>query len=232
MGLKEWWIRHGPGSPGKIAKTMAMVATIIRRAYPQISLKEVLLRTFRTRYSRDEISDRKARKMVGTPPNLEGLTIRVIRREYGIAGRTEMVNPDLYPVTLQIIRDVTRKYAPWAESATAELQKANELREDLTPLQGAGLQGEFVLGSATITKTIRISKIGRIAILLVTKGKIERSAKVRVVRGGVIIHEGKIQSMRRFNEDVNEVAQGLEGGVKIAGFNGVKEGDVIKAIRV
>ncbi len=88
---------------------------------------------------------------------------------------------------------------------------------------------EEVLGRVDIRQTFKVAKIGTIAGCYVTYGKITRNAKVRVLRSGVIIHEGTISSLKRFKDDVAEVQQGYECGVGIENFNDIKEGDTIEA---
>ncbi len=88
---------------------------------------------------------------------------------------------------------------------------------------------EEILGRVEIRQTFKVAKIGTIAGCYVTYGKITRNAKVRILRNGVIIHEGTISSLKRFKEDVSEVQQGYECGVGIENFNDIKEGDSIEA---
>jgi translation initiation factor IF-2 len=91
---------------------------------------------------------------------------------------------------------------------------------------------EQSLGSLEVRETFRASRIGTIAGCYVTDGVARRGANVRVVRDGTVAYEGKIGSLRRFNDDVREVAQGFECGVVIEGFNDVKEGDVIEVFEL
>ena len=88
---------------------------------------------------------------------------------------------------------------------------------------------EVALGTLEVRTTFRASRIGTIAGCYVTDGIARRNSNMRLVRDGTIVFEGKIGSLRRFNDDVREVAQGFECGVVIEGFNDVKEGDVIEA---
>ena len=88
---------------------------------------------------------------------------------------------------------------------------------------------EVELGRASVRSTFKVSGVGTIAGAYVQDGKLTRSAQVRVVRDGVVIHEGKIASLRRFKDDVREVASGYECGVGIENFNDLQEGDVIEA---
>ncbi len=91
---------------------------------------------------------------------------------------------------------------------------------------------EEILGRVEVRQTFKVPKVGVIAGCYVTYGKIERNAKIRILRNGVIIHEGSISSLKRFKDDVTEVQQGYECGVGIDNFNDVKEGDVIEAYKI
>ncbi len=91
---------------------------------------------------------------------------------------------------------------------------------------------EEVLGRVEVRQTFKVPRVGVVAGCYVTYGKIERNANVRVLRDGVIIHEGSIASLKRFKDDVNEVQQGYECGVRIGGFNDIREGDVIEVYKI
>jgi translation initiation factor IF-2 len=93
------------------------------------------------------------------------------------------------------------------------------------------------LGRAVVRETFKISRVGNIAGCIVTQGNIKRSAKIRLIREGVVIYPptgrtASLESLKRFKEDVSEVRDGFECGIKIAGYNDVKVGDVIEAYRV
>ncbi|MGN0180069.1 MAG: translation initiation factor IF-2 [Monoglobaceae bacterium] len=88
---------------------------------------------------------------------------------------------------------------------------------------------EAVTGHAEIRTTFRVSGVGTIGGAYVTDGKITRSSKVRVVRDGIVIHEGELASLKRFKDDVKEVASGYECGLSIDKYNDIKDGDVIEA---
>ena len=88
---------------------------------------------------------------------------------------------------------------------------------------------EVELGHAEVRTLFKVPKVGIISGSYVTEGKITRSAKVRIVRDGVVIHDGEIDSLRRFKDDVKEVAAGYECGIGIVRFNDLKEGDIIEA---
>ena len=87
---------------------------------------------------------------------------------------------------------------------------------------------EAVIGHAEVRQTFRVSGVGTIAGSYVLDGKITRNAQVRVVRDGIVVHEGILNSLKRFKDDVKEVATGYECGMGIEKFNDIKEGDVIE----
>lgn len=88
---------------------------------------------------------------------------------------------------------------------------------------------ETTLGSAQVRQVFKVSNVGVIAGSYITEGKILRRAQVRVIRDGVVVHEGKIDSLKRFKDDAREVAQGYECGIGVENFNDIKEGDVLEA---
>src|SRR6187200_2643455 len=88
---------------------------------------------------------------------------------------------------------------------------------------------EEVLGEAEVRALFKVSRLGTIAGCMVTTGVVRRSASVRIVRDGTVIHETTIAQLKRFKEDAREVAEGFECGILLDGFNDVKEGDVLEA---
>ena len=88
---------------------------------------------------------------------------------------------------------------------------------------------ENVIGTAEVRETYQVPKIGTIAGCYVTDGKIERNAKVRVVREGVVTFTGQLASLRRFKDDVKDVQSGYECGIGVANYNDLKVGDVLEA---
>ncbi|MBQ6332984.1 MAG: translation initiation factor IF-2 [Clostridia bacterium] len=87
---------------------------------------------------------------------------------------------------------------------------------------------EVELGRCTVRSTFRISGVGTIAGAYVNEGKVTRTAQVRVVRGGIVLHDGKIGSLKRFKDDAKEVMAGYECGISIENFNDILEDDVIE----
>ena len=88
---------------------------------------------------------------------------------------------------------------------------------------------EKVIGNAEIRQTFRISNVGTIGGAYVLDGKLERNAGVRVLRDNVVIHDGKLASLKRFKDDAKEVTKGFECGIQIEKFNDIKEGDILEA---
>ncbi len=106
-----------------------------------------------------------------------------------------------------------------------------ELLDEVT----AGLEGllspiknEVYLGRAEVRQTFSISKIGTIAGCYVVDGKIQRSARIRVIRDSVEVYSGKMASLKRFKDDAREVASGFECGIQVENFNDVKLGDILE----
>ncbi len=88
---------------------------------------------------------------------------------------------------------------------------------------------EKVIGLAEVRETFKVSKIGTIAGCFVTEGKIVRTAGVRIIRDNIVIYEGELSSLKRFQDDAKEVAKGYECGITVEKYNDLKVGDVIEA---
>jgi len=91
---------------------------------------------------------------------------------------------------------------------------------------------EVFLGRAEVRAVFKIPKVGNVAGCYVQEGKINRNARVRLLRDGVVLFEGGLASLKRFKDDVREVVEGYECGIGIADFNDVKEGDIIEAYTI
>ncbi|MBV9233553.1 MAG: translation initiation factor IF-2, partial [Candidatus Eremiobacteraeota bacterium] len=103
-----------------------------------------------------------------------------------------------------------------------DLKKA--MRGMLSPVER-----EVVLGRAEVRQVFKVSRVGTIVGCYITSGKITRNAKARIVRDGTVVFDGEIESLRRFKEDVREVAEGFECGIQIAKYQDLKEGDIVEA---
>ncbi len=94
------------------------------------------------------------------------------------------------------------------------------------------IEKEVYLGTAEVKKTFKIPKVGTVAGCYVSDGKIEKNAKVRVLRNGVVIFTGDIASLKHYSKDVDSIKNGQECGIKIENFNDVKAGDLIEAFKI
>jgi translation initiation factor IF-2 len=91
---------------------------------------------------------------------------------------------------------------------------------------------ETPLGNAEILEVFNVSKIGKVAGCRVTDGKVERGANVRLIRDNVVIHEGKLSTLKRFKDDVREVVAGQECGMSFESYEDIRQGDTIECYRV
>ena len=91
---------------------------------------------------------------------------------------------------------------------------------------------EINIGNAEIRQTFKVSNVGTIAGCYVTEGKVERNAGVRIIRDGVVIHDGKLISLKRFKDDVKEVNAGYECGLVFEGFGDLQEADQIECYKM
>jgi translation initiation factor IF-2 len=107
-------------------------------------------------------------------------------------------------------------------------QLVNEVKEAMAGLL-TPVTREVYLGQAEVRDTFNVPRAGTVAGCYVVDGKLQRHASVRLLRDGVVIHSGKLDSLKRFKEDAKEVTKGYECGASIAGYNDIKVGDVLEA---
>ena len=88
---------------------------------------------------------------------------------------------------------------------------------------------EEITATVEVRETFKITKVGTVAGCMVKEGKIKRTNKIRLIRDGIVIYSGDLGSLKRFKEDVKEVATGYECGLNIANYNDIKIGDLIEA---
>ncbi|MHA1517447.1 MAG: translation initiation factor IF-2, partial [Alphaproteobacteria bacterium] len=91
---------------------------------------------------------------------------------------------------------------------------------------------ETFLGNAEILEVFNISKVGKVAGCRVSEGKVERGAHVRLIRDNVVVHEGKLSTLKRFKDEVKEVVAGQECGMAFEGYQDMRQGDVIECFEV
>ena len=106
----------------------------------------------------------------------------------------------------------------------------NDLKDAMEGMLSPELKEE-ITGNAEIRETFKISRIGTIAGCMVTSGKIYRNSGIRLIRDGVVIFTGELSSLKRFKDDVKEVAKGYDCGMQIKNYNDLKEGDIIEAFQ-
>lgn len=106
----------------------------------------------------------------------------------------------------------------------------NDLKDAMEGMLSPELKEE-ITGNAEIRATFKISKVGTIAGCMVTDGKIYRNSGVRLIRDGVVVYTGELSALKRFKDDVKEVAKGYECGMQIKNYNDLQEGDVIECFR-
>jgi translation initiation factor IF-2 len=88
---------------------------------------------------------------------------------------------------------------------------------------------EKITGNIEIREVFKITKVGAVAGCMVTDGKVFRNSKIRLIRDGVVVHTGELSSLKRFKDDVKEVAYGFDCGLTIDKFNDMKVGDFVEA---
>lgn len=105
-----------------------------------------------------------------------------------------------------------------------------EIEKAMTGLLAPDIR-EVELGKVEVREVFRISKVGQVAGCYVIEGKVTRDSQIRVVRDGILVHEGKLSGLRRFKDDVKEVAEGYECGISVVNYNDIQEGDIIESFR-
>ena len=166
----------------------------------------------------------------------EKVTIRVIRSGVGAINESDVllasasnaiiigfnVRPERNATTLAEQEKVDMRLHTIIYNLTDEIKKA--MVGLLEPVFK-----EIYKGKAEVRNTFRITKVGNVAGCLVMDGSITRDSEVRLLRDNVVVHTGRIGSLRRFKDDVSEVKNGMECGITLASYSDVKQGDVIEA---
>jgi translation initiation factor IF-2 len=167
---------------------------------------------------------------------VEGVRVKILHQGVGAITESDII---LASASNAIIIGFNVRPEP-AAMVTAEQEKVdirlhriiyNVIEEIESAMKGM-LDPEYkevVLGQAEVRSIFKISKIGTIAGCMVINGKITRNAELRLIRNGIVVHEGKIDSLKRFKDDAKEVAQGYECGISLEKYHDLKEGDVIEA---
>jgi translation initiation factor IF-2 len=106
----------------------------------------------------------------------------------------------------------------------------NDLKDAMEGMLSPEMKEE-ITGTAEVRETFKISKVGTIAGCMVTTGKIFRNSGIRLIREGVVVYTGELSSLKRFKDDVKEVAKGYDCGLQIKNYNDIKEGDIVEAFQ-
>jgi len=168
--------------------------------------------------------------------DIEGVRVKTIHAAVGAITESDIT---LASASNAIVIGFNVRPEPQAKAA-AEIEKVDirlhriiyQVIDEIEAAMKGMLDPEYkesVIGHAEVRNTFKVSKIGTIAGCMVVDGKIVRNAEARIVRDGIVIYEGKIDSLKRFKDDVREVAQGYECGISFEKFNDIKEGDIIEA---
>ena len=167
--------------------------------------------------------------------DVEGVKINIIRQAVGAITESDV---SLASASNAIIIGFnvrpTGKTRELAKEEGVEIRLHNVIYKVIEEIEAAmkGLLDpvyeEKVIGEAEVRETFKVSRIGTIAGCYVTNGIVRRNGSCRVIRDGVVLYEGKINSLKRFKDDVREVSQGYECGLTVENFNDIKVGDVIE----
>jgi translation initiation factor IF-2 len=168
--------------------------------------------------------------------DVEGVNIKIIHSGAGAINESDIslaAASNAIVIGFNVRPDVNAKRAAEAEKVDVRLHRIiYKVIEEIEAAMKGMLDPEFqekIIGQAEIRQTFKVSKVGTIAGSYVTDGKITRDSGIRLIRNGVVTFEGNIDALKRFKDDVKEVAQGYECGITIKNFNDVKEGDIIEA---
>ncbi|MFS0865063.1 translation initiation factor IF-2 [Fredinandcohnia sp. 179-A 10B2 NHS] len=168
--------------------------------------------------------------------DVEGVKVKIIHTGVGAITESDITlasASNAIVIGFNVRPDVNAKRVAEAEDIDIRLHRIiYKVIEEIESAMKGMLDPEFeekVIGQAEVRTTFKVSKIGTIAGSYVTDGKITRDSGVRLIRDGVVIFEGEIDTLKRFKDDVKEVAQNYECGITIAKFNDIKEGDIIEA---
>lgn len=170
---------------------------------------------------------------------MDNIHVKVIRSTVGAISESDVLLASaskaiIYGFNVRPDANVRKK----AESEGVEIRLHNIIYKMIEEIEAA-MKGmlapkiqEVVIGQAEIRQVIKVSKVGSIAGSYVTDGCIRRDCGVRLIREGVVIYEGKLGSLRRFQNDAKEVQSGYECGMTIENYNDIKEGDIIEGFEM
>jgi len=168
--------------------------------------------------------------------DVEGVNVKIIHTGAGAITESDIslaAASNAIVIGFNVRPDVNAKRAADEEGVDIRLHRIiYKVIEEIEAAMKGMLDPEFeekIIGQAEVRQTIKVSKVGTIAGSYVTEGKITRDSGVRIIREGIVIFEGDLDSLKRFKDDAKEVAKGYECGITIKNFNDIKEGDIIEA---
>ena len=168
--------------------------------------------------------------------DVEGVNIRIIHTGVGAINESDVTlanASNAIIIGFNVRPDSNARRTADAEKVDIRLHRViYKALEEIEQAMKGMLDPEYeekVIGNAEVRQTFKVSKVGTIAGSYVTDGKITRDAGVRVIRDGVVIFEGELDALKRFKDDVKEVAAGYECGITVKNYNDLKEGDIIEA---
>ncbi|WP_028589365.1 translation initiation factor IF-2 [Paenibacillus massiliensis] len=167
---------------------------------------------------------------------VEGVRVKIIHNGVGAINESDIIlaaASNAIVIGFNVRPDNQAKATAESEKVDIRLHRViyNVIEEIEQAMKGMldPIYKENIIGHAEVRSTFKVTKVGTIAGCMVTSGKITRSAEARLIRDGIVIFEGKIDSLKRYKDDAKEVAQGYECGITLDGYNDVKELDVIEA---
>lgn len=167
---------------------------------------------------------------------VDGVKVNVIRSTAGAITESDILlasasNAVVYGFNVRPSAAVRKK----AEEEGVDIRLHNIIYKLLEEMESA-MKGmlapvyeDVVIGQAEVRQTYKVSKVGTIAGCMVTDGAMRRDCGIRLIREGIVVYEGKLGSLKRFENDAKEVASGYECGMTIENFNDIKEGDIFEA---
>ena len=165
----------------------------------------------------------------------EEIQVNVIHKAVGAISESDVVlaaASDAIIIGFQVRPSLPARRAAERDGVDIRLysviyQALEEVKDAMAGMLAPEIKEE-ITGTAEVLQTYKISKVGTIAGCMVREGKIKRTCKIRLIRDGIVIYTGDLGSLKRFKDDVKEVASGYDCGLNIAGYNDIREGDIIE----
>ena len=168
--------------------------------------------------------------------DVEGVNVKIIHTGAGAITESDIslaAASNAIVIGFNVRPDVNAKRAADEEGVEIRLHRIiYKVIEEIEAAMKGMLDPEFeekIIGQAEVRQTIKVSKVGTIAGSYITEGKFTRDSGVRVIREGIVVFEGELDSLKRFKDDAKEVAKGYECGITIKNYNDIKEGDILEA---